>query len=276
MFAELMRTGRDERMAAYADPSWRARAVDDLAAAMALPVRWNTFSITETESHPELVGRKVTEVAEEWGVHPIDVLLTVAVDDKLETRVQATIANDDTDGVAYLLQQDSVTLGLSDAGAHVGQLCDAPQATDLLGNWVRDRGVLSVEAAVRKLSGLQADIFGLGDRGYLREGLAADVAVFDPATVAPGPLRRVARLPGRRRPPDGRRAHGREPRRRERHADPGRRPPALAGHRAPPRPGRQPQLAIATTTPRTRSSWASPSGGGTSPRLRRRRRRSGR
>jgi N-acyl-D-amino-acid deacylase len=195
MFAELMKGGRDERMAAYSDPGWRARAVDDLANAMALPVRWNTFSITESQSHPELIGRRITEVAEEWGVHPIDVALTVAVDDKLETRVQSTVANDDVEGVGYLLQQESVTLGLSDAGAHVGQLCDAPQATDLLGNWVRDRGVISVEAAVRKLSGQQADIFGLADRGYLKEGFAADVAVFDPTTVAPGPLRRVRDFP---------------------------------------------------------------------------------
>jgi N-acyl-D-amino-acid deacylase len=195
MFAELMKGGRDERMAAYADPDWRRRAVDDLANAMALPVRWNTFSITETQSHPELIGRKVTEVAEQWGCHPIDVVLTVAVDDKLETRVQSTVANDDTEGVAFLLQQESCTLGLSDAGAHVGQLCDAPQATDLLGNWVRDRGVLTVESAIRKLSGQQADIFGLSDRGYIREGYAADIAVFDPTTVAPGPLRRVRDFP---------------------------------------------------------------------------------
>jgi N-acyl-D-aspartate/D-glutamate deacylase len=195
MFAALMATGTDERLAAYGDPSWRARAVDDLAAAMALPVRWQTFSITESESHPELVGRKLTEVAEERGCHPIDVLLETAVDDKLGTRVQATLANDDTEGVTYLLQQDACTLGLSDAGAHVGQLCDAPQATDLLGNWVRDRGVLTVESAVRKLSGQQADIYGLSDRGYLREGYAADVAVFDPTTVAPGPLRRVRDFP---------------------------------------------------------------------------------
>jgi N-acyl-D-aspartate/D-glutamate deacylase len=195
MFAELMAGSRDERLAAYGDPDWRRRAVDDLQAAMALPPRWATFAVMETPSHPEIVGRPLTEVAEEWGCHPLDVLLQVAVDDKLETRVRATLANDDPEGVAYLLQQESCTLGLSDAGAHVGQLCDAPQATDLLGNWVRDKGVLSLEAAVRKLSGQQADIFGLADRGYVREGAAADLAVFDPATVAPGPLRRVRDFP---------------------------------------------------------------------------------
>jgi N-acyl-D-aspartate/D-glutamate deacylase len=98
-------------------------------------------------------------------------------------------------GVADLLVDEHCTLGLSDAGAHAGQLCDAPQATDLLGNWVRDRNVMPMEQAVRKLSGQQADIFGFADRGYLRPGAWADVAVFDPATVAPGPIRRVRDFP---------------------------------------------------------------------------------
>ena len=94
-----------------------------------------------------------------------------------------------------LLQEDGCTLGLSDAGAHVSQLCDAPLATDLLGNWVREKGVLSVEQAVHKLTQVQAELFGFAGRGVLREGFAADLVVFDPDTVAPGPLRRVNDFP---------------------------------------------------------------------------------
>jgi N-acyl-D-aspartate/D-glutamate deacylase len=105
------------------------------------------------------------------------------------------LANDDADGIAFLLGRDGCTLGLSDAGAHVGQLCDAPLATDLLGNWVRERGVLTVEQAVHKLSKVQADLYGFVDRGTLRPGAWADIVVFDPATVAPGPLRRVNDFP---------------------------------------------------------------------------------
>jgi N-acyl-D-aspartate/D-glutamate deacylase len=67
--------------------------------------------------------------------------------------------------------------------------------TDLLGNWVRDRQALSVEKAIRKLSGVQADLFGFADRGYLREGAFADVFVFDLDTVGPGPVRRVRDFP---------------------------------------------------------------------------------
>ena len=60
---------------------------------------------------------------------------------------------------------------------------------------MRDRNVMPVEEAVRRLSGQQADIFGFEGRGYLREGYCADIVVFDPSTVAPGPLRRVRDFP---------------------------------------------------------------------------------
>ena len=72
--------------------------------------------------------------------------------------------------MAQLLVQDHCTLGLSDAGAHVGQLCDAPQATDFLGNWVRDRGIMPIEAGRPPLTSQQADIFGMTDRGRLAPG----------------------------------------------------------------------------------------------------------
>jgi N-acyl-D-amino-acid deacylase len=97
--------------------------------------------------------------------------------------------------VSHLLTHERVALGLSDAGAHVGQLCDAPLPTDLLGHWVRERGVMALERAVRKLTGEPADMFGFARRGYLREGNWADVCVFDPQTVGPGPLRRVRDFP---------------------------------------------------------------------------------
>ena len=64
-------------------------------------------------------------------------------------RIKVVLANDDVEGIAILLQDERTTLGLSDAGAHVGQLCDAPQATDLLGNWVRGRNVMPMETAIR-------------------------------------------------------------------------------------------------------------------------------
>ena len=194
-FAALMSEDHDARLKAYDDEDWRNRTAEAFKHQKAMVPRWETFQIAETASRPELVGRRLTDVAEELGVRPLDVLLDTAVSDDLTTRISCIIANDDPEGVAMLLQQDGCTLGLSDAGAHVGQLCDAPQATDFLGNWVRDRELMPMEKAVRKLSAVQADLFNLVDRGYLREGAYADVVVFDPDTVAPGPLRRVRDFP---------------------------------------------------------------------------------
>ena len=191
--AALMKGSREERIAAYRDPAWRDRALEELAGA-ALSPRWQTFEVAESQN-ASLVDRRLEEIAEERGVRPLDAMLDIALEEDLQTRFRAVLANDDTEGVAWLLTREGVTLGLSDAGAHVGQLCDAPQATDLLGNWVRDRNLMPVEEAVRRLSGQQADIFGFEGRGYLREGYCADIVVFDLATVAPGPLRRVRDFP---------------------------------------------------------------------------------
>jgi len=194
VFGELMDRDREARIAAYGDPEWRARAAADLQQVPMRP-RWETCEVSESERFPELQGRRVDELARERGCSPLDVICEVALADHLETRFRIYIANDDVDEVSHLLTRDHVALGLSDAGAHVSQLCDAPLATDLLGRWVRERAVMPLERAVRKLSGEPADLFGFTGRGYLREGSWGDVCVFDPDTVGTGPLRRVRDFP---------------------------------------------------------------------------------
>jgi N-acyl-D-aspartate/D-glutamate deacylase len=122
-------------------------------------------------------------------------MLDVSLDDDLEARFWSVLANDDPDAIAWLLPRDNVLLGLADSGAHVSQLCDACFSTDLLGNWVRERGVMPLERAIHKLTGEPAAVYGLAGRGTIEVGNAADVCVFDPETVAPGPLRRVRDFP---------------------------------------------------------------------------------
>ena len=195
-FAALQNASIDERTRAYADSAWREKVMGSWGKTGSFGLRWDTYTIGESATHPELVDRRLEDVAAERGASSFDTLLDLALEEPgLALRVRTIIANDDEAGVAALLVDEHCVLGLSDAGAHAGQLCDAPQATDLLGGWVRDRGVMPVEQAVRKLSGQQADLFGFADRGYLRPGAWADVAVFDPATVAPGPVRRVRDFP---------------------------------------------------------------------------------
>jgi N-acyl-D-aspartate/D-glutamate deacylase len=194
VFGELLKVSRPVRLAAYRDPAWRALAAADLERSRMKP-RWETFEVSESQRFPELVGRRVTDLARERGGSPLDVMCELAVGEDLGTRFRAYIANDDVTEVGKLLTHDHVVLGLSDAGAHVDQLCDAPLPTDLLGTWVRERKVMPVERAVRKLTGEPADIFGFVRRGYLSPGYWADVCVFDPETVGTGPLRRVRDFP---------------------------------------------------------------------------------
>ena len=195
-FAALMGKSKDERLAAYRDPAWRASAWDDVSGkAGGFPLNWGAISVAESRSHPDLADRPVQVLAEERGCTPLDVMLDVSLDDDLQARFWSVLANDDPEGIAWLLPRDNVLLGLADSGAHVSQLCDACFSTDLLGNWVRDKGVMPLERAIHKLTGEPAGVYGLSDRGTIQVGQAADVCVFDPETVAPGPLRRLRDFP---------------------------------------------------------------------------------
>ena len=193
-FAELHAVSQEEREARYRDPAWRDRALDALAHTP-LPTRWENFDLVESEVHADLIDRNLVEIAKERGESPLDAMISLSLQENLETRFGYVQANDDEAGIEHLLQQEQMALGLSDAGAHVGMLCDAPLPTDLLGNWVRERGVLPIEKAVHKLTGEPASLFRFEDRGVLREGAHADVCVFDPNSVAPGPIRRVQDFP---------------------------------------------------------------------------------
>jgi N-acyl-D-amino-acid deacylase len=193
-FARLMGVDHAQRVAAYRDPAWRAATNEDLASGR-LPFNWASVSVAESASRPDLIGRPVVDIAAELGCTPLDVVLDVSLGDDLEARFLSVLANDDPEGIAWLLPRDNVLLGLADSGAHVSQLCDACFATDLLGNWVRGREVMPIERAVHKLTGEPAAVYGLTDRGTVEVGKAADLCVFDPSTVAPGPLRRVHDFP---------------------------------------------------------------------------------
>jgi N-acyl-D-aspartate/D-glutamate deacylase len=196
IFAELMPKSIDERREAFASHEWRNRVRVGWENKQGLIPRWDSYEIMDAPSSPDLVGRRLADIANETRSDPFDLLLELALlEPDLKLRVKAMLANDDAEGVAMLLNTEGCTLGLSDAGAHVGQLCDAVLSTDLLGSWVRDKKVLTLENAVHKLTQVQADLFGFTDRGVLRIGAIADIVVFDADTVAPGPVRRVVDFP---------------------------------------------------------------------------------
>ncbi|MBV8303739.1 MAG: amidohydrolase family protein [Acidimicrobiia bacterium] len=192
-FKDVLELPRGRRADVYADPAWRERARS--GAGGVFSTKWDKTTIDETELHRALTGRPMTDIAAERGVEPLDAAIDLALEENLKTRFRVVLANDDEEEVARLLQDERAVLGLSDAGAHASQLCDACFSTHLLSHWARDTGVLSLEQAVWRLTGQPAQIFDIGDRGVVKEGMAADLVAFDPDTIGVTDQERVWDLP---------------------------------------------------------------------------------
>jgi N-acyl-D-aspartate/D-glutamate deacylase len=141
------------------------------------------------------VGRTVAAVAQALGKDIVDAFFDLALDDGLRTKFTVATVNTDAAAVAEIFTHPQVLLGLSDAGAHLTLFCEAGQTSRLLGHWVRERRALPLEEAVRRITSMPADLFGLADRGRLGPGLAADLVVFDPATITDHPPELVSDLP---------------------------------------------------------------------------------
>jgi len=171
---------------------------DALANAMAgvFSFAWERMVVSSYSPDPSIEERRMDELAKVRGVDPTDLMFDLGLQSDLEARFRMSVVNFDENDVAELLVHPCTMLGLSDAGAHASQLCDACFSTHLLGHWVREKGTLTLEQAVRMLTSRAADVMGITDRGRLVPGLAADVTVFDPDTVGCSKLRRVRDLPG--------------------------------------------------------------------------------
>jgi N-acyl-D-aspartate/D-glutamate deacylase len=152
---------------------------------------WENSLISSCPSKPQYEERRVIDVATELGVHTLDLGFDLALENALETRFRMPVANADEDEVEKLITDKNTVIGLSDAGAHASQLCDAGLPTYLLGHWVREKQVIAFEEAIRMLTSRPAEVFGISDRGLLKIGRPADVLIIDPQTVHCGKLDRV-------------------------------------------------------------------------------------
>ena len=146
---------------------------------------WERITVHEVKSAAlkHLEGQTVAEVAAAQGKDGVDALLDLTLADDLENEFTMSSFNTRVDRVAEILSNPAILLGLGDGGAHLDMLCDSGYPTYVLGTWVRERRVLTLEHAVQRMTSDPADFFGIKDRGRLKPGLAADLAIFDPATV---------------------------------------------------------------------------------------------
>jgi N-acyl-D-aspartate/D-glutamate deacylase len=193
-FVEVLALPHDQREAKYRDPAWRTQAEAEIRGAWGDIV--DRARVTESERHAALIGGPTLGVvARERGTSAFQLMIDLALEEALTTRFHVPMTNDNEAQIASMLANDRLLLGLSDAGAHTSQLCDADFATWLLQHWWRETGALSLEKAVWRLTGQPAAFLGLADRGRLAAGAAADVVAFDPERVGTGPPERVRDLP---------------------------------------------------------------------------------
>ena len=181
------------RRRAYADPAWREKLRSEVTPLFQR--WWDRVVIAWAPSHKELEEMPLAVAAARLGKDPVDLALDIALANDLQARFRMAVMNFDEKEVAELITDPNTIIALSDAGAHASQLCDACYSTHLLGHWVRERKVFTIEEAVHNLTQRPAEMFGITDRGVLAEGRPADVVVFDAKTVGPGPLKRVNDLP---------------------------------------------------------------------------------
>ena len=200
---DVMLGSVEQKAAAFRDPAvrekLRAESVDgvDLPTGV-LPISWDRIFITRTlkQRNSSFQGMSVAEMARAQGKEVLDGFLDLMLDEDLGTGLQNRQSGGDNGVMGKLIASPYTLIGLSDAGAHVVFEAGYGYSTLVLGRWVREEGALSLEEAVRKLSFMQASLYGLHDRGLLRPGFAADAVIFDSETVGAEEPDEVSDLPG--------------------------------------------------------------------------------
>ncbi len=190
----ILLSSDEEKLRAYSDPAVRQKLHDEVVE-WKIDIPGNTISrqwydytwVEETvlEKNKGFKGKSIREIAEMQGKGIIDAFLDLVVEENLDTGFLQGENNVDKEAVTKILNYDNAIVGLSDGGAHVQFHGGYGYSTRLLGHWVREQGIMSLEKAVRRLTFDSASVLGIFDRGLLRPGMAADITVFDPDTVQP-------------------------------------------------------------------------------------------
>jgi N-acyl-D-aspartate/D-glutamate deacylase len=193
----LMQLPVKERIAGFADPAARSRLVADAEGRISPLLRAAVVGETYSKTNEPLRGRRLSEIAQSRGTPVAETMLEIALADDLQTEFQINnFVHADRDIVAAMLNHPSIHIGASDAGAHVSQFCGAGDTTDLLQRFVRESGKLTLERAIHRITAEPADAWGIRERGRITIGAAADLVLFNPATIARGNEEFVADFPG--------------------------------------------------------------------------------
>jgi len=197
---QVMQTPVAELPRVFADPAFRAAFRRDVTGEIEgyrlFKGDWDGVKVLlpEKAALQPLIGRSIAEIAAERGGDPFEVFFDLALEDDLHMEFSYCLAGDLQRRPSLL--DDNYLIGLSDAGAHLTLLADHAYTTYFLGRWIRERGLMPLERAVRKLTAVPAELFGIAERGTLRAGAYADVVLFDAERVIDRPTELVYDLPG--------------------------------------------------------------------------------
>lgn len=187
-FREVLALPDEDRDELYRDPAWRERARaqawgSDYEPAIH-PINKYKFYVEETTKHVDIKNIDLEELAAQRGVDLFDLMIDLGLEENLETRFGVVIDNNDPVELQQLLTDRRTLWGAHDAGAHVDTISDSCYTSHVLGRFVRDEGMLTLEEAIFRMTGQPADFFGFSDRGRIEPGNVADLVAFDPDTVA--------------------------------------------------------------------------------------------
>jgi N-acyl-D-aspartate/D-glutamate deacylase len=191
VWRDVRKLPRAQQIAALRDPDTKAKLVAVASApprgrraigAEARPPEWDYVYLMDQirGPHPSLAT-----LARERGVPPVALMIDLALERDLKRFFLQPIANEDEAAALELIKHPRTVVTFSDAGAHVSQIMDNSLQSHLLSYWVREKEAMTLEQAVRRITYDTATHWGFHDRGLVREGMAADLVVFDPATIGP-------------------------------------------------------------------------------------------
>jgi len=202
----------EERKAKLADPARRpglrrdmergpmaalTRREDGEAGQLSM-FRWDSTFVDDAhlEKNKHLQGKSIAEIAKEQGKHPVDAMLDLAVEEDLKTEfAMPGLLNDNEEALTEIIKHPLCLIGASDGGAHTKFLTTGRYPTHFLAHWVRDKQIMSLEEAHWRLSTMLGWAIGIRDRGWLREGMPADIVIYDFEKLRVCPMETIHDLP---------------------------------------------------------------------------------
>ena len=198
-WAAAMKVHGEDAKALFANAEFRQGVKNELAKVQRRMFTgdWGKVHVAMVadEKNKAFEDKSIEELAAAGKQHPLDWMLDLALAEGLNTVFTAVLLNWDEAEVARLLTDPNAIVSLSDAGAHLTFLCDAAFGLHFMGHWSRDKGLMPLQQAVKKITSDQAKFFGMKNRGVLKVGAHADMLLFDPTTVGRGEAKRLFDLP---------------------------------------------------------------------------------